>query len=56
MEKKKDESVIRVLHEVCSEICDDYCKYSDKFAEMQEWEVRAVQENICSKCPLNRLE
>ena len=38
------------IEEICSEICDKYCKYP---YEIEDEELLRV---ICDKCPLNKLE
>lgn len=43
--KKVDEEI----EEVKSEMCDYYCKYTE------DWKEGKDVEEICNKCPLNRL-
>lgn len=38
------------IEEIKAEICDEYCKYPS------ECRCQFIQDKICSKCPLNRLE
>ena len=46
-----DESVKNILEKVCSDICDNYCKYRDTVDE--EGECEAVRTGL--GCPLDRL-
>lgn len=47
MEKQK--SVTELIEEVREEICDKYCKYSDRGLSDDEIE------ELCTNCPLNKL-
>lgn len=49
---KVDEEIDKVdeeIKEIKSEICDHYCKHTEK------WKAGEDIEEICDKCPLNRL-
>lgn len=41
-----------IIEEVIESVCNDLCKYPDKYAP-EEWE--KVLEQVCQDCPLNKL-
>lgn len=47
-----DKSIAEILEETANNMCDNYCKYPEKYTP-EEWE--QVFEDICSDCPLMRL-
>lgn len=49
---EKQNSVVEILEEVCQEFCDKYCKHPSNYTT-EEWETK--MDEICDKCPLNRL-
>jgi hypothetical protein len=49
MEEQKRITVANLLEEVKEEMCDKYCKYSDKGISDKDIE------KICTECPLNKL-
>lgn len=50
--EKKQKSIAQQLEEVTQEICDNYCKYPERYTA-EEWD--SVCEELCYKCPLNKL-
>lgn len=50
-------SVSETIDDVCEEICDNYCKYTDviKNVHMTDAEYDDWLEKHCSNCPLDRL-
>lgn len=45
----KQKSVSDIIEEVREEICDKYCKYSDRGIDDDDIE------KLCTNCPLNKL-
>lgn len=49
-------SVSETIDDVCEEICDNYCKYSDLFKVLDsDAEYDKLLERYCDNCPLNKL-
>lgn len=48
--KEKPKTVVELLNEVSSEICDNYCKYPNEMTDSDE-----MIKTVCSKCPLQKL-
>ena len=44
-------SVVRMLEEVCHDVCFNFCKYGDLWGE----DVNLERPEPCKKCPLDRL-
>jgi len=42
--------ISNILNAVAVDICDHYCKYSEKYSEDE-----AALDPYCAKCPMNRL-
>lgn len=54
MNKKNETSCAKIMEEVISEICDNYCKYPMVWdAEKEGMELR--ESEVCKNCPLCRL-
>lgn len=49
-----DKSLIQIVDEVTSEICDKYCKYPELWDEEEEG-CELCESNICKECPLRKL-
>lgn len=49
--KNKRKTVVDIIEDVLSDICDHYCKYPDIYKEEEEDKLY----EHCDKCPLNRL-
>lgn len=47
-------SISEQLLEVCEEICEKYCKYTDTWDEEKEG-VELMDSDLCRNCPLNKL-
>lgn len=52
MDEQKRETVVVLLHEMADKICDNYCKYPERYPEGQ---YGAMLDGVCSKCPLGIL-
>jgi len=52
MEKQK--SIVEILNEVVDDICNNYCKWPEKWDEEKEGKELSDSE-ICDNCPLNKL-
>lgn len=53
---KMDISITKILEEVCSEMCDKYCKYPTMpipEGKTEEWLYE--DDGPCDNCPLNRI-
>lgn len=57
MMENKEKTVLEIIEEVRSEICDKYCKYSDinYTREYSDGEYDKMMEEVCDNCPLSRL-
>lgn len=44
----------KVLEDICSDICDNYCKWPEKYETDNESQERMYEEH-CDKCPLLRI-
>lgn len=53
--KRTDKCVSKVLEEVKTDICNNYCKYPDTWDEEKEGCELSESEVCNSRCPLNRL-
>lgn len=51
---KQDMTIIEQIEAVTEEMCDDYCKYHDKYNMKTKKEDEEFQK-ICEKCPLGRI-
>lgn len=52
MENEEKITIMEVIEEVVTEMCDKYCKYP-----YQEWDYEdEMLEKACSNCPLNRIQ
>ena len=47
-------SVVNILEEVVDDICNNYCKWPEKWDEEKEGKELSDSE-ICDNCPLNKL-
>ena len=62
-DENKPKSIIYQLHEICNDICDNYCKYTEKYlpenpdpdSDLDMLEEMLYTE-ICAKCPLMRID
>ena len=54
---QKQKTVSDIIEEVRSDICDNYCKYSDinYTREYSDAEYDKMMREQCDSCPLNRL-
>lgn len=52
-ETKEQKTVSQIIDEVCTEICNGYCKYMDAILEGEIYNNELNK--YCSNCPLNRL-
>lgn len=51
------QSIVDVIVDVCSEMCDRYCKYPEeakKAGRDENW-LTESDDSPCNNCPLNRL-
>jgi len=48
------QTVTHLIESVCSEICDNYCKFPELYGSDDEAFDKLMQEH-CNDCPLNRL-
>lgn len=57
LNKCKDETpaitVTDILEQVKESICDNYCKFPERYNENEDWD--RLYREICDACPLNRL-
>ena len=52
MENEEKITIMEVIEEIVTEMCDKYCKYP-----YQEWDYEdEMLEKACSNCPLNRIQ
>ena len=49
-QKSVTDFIEEVFEEVREEICDNYCKYSDRGINDKD-----IEKNYCENCPLNKL-
>lgn len=56
-EKVPEKTVSEIIDGVKTEICDNYCKYSDisYTREYSDEEYDKIIEEVCDSCPLKRL-
>lgn len=47
--KNNNKTAIKIIYEVCEDICDNFCKYRETINE----DCECV---MCDKCPLDRLQ
>lgn len=47
----KEKSVADIIEEVITEVCDNYCKFSEQYAGRLD----ELNNEKCGSCPLNRL-
>lgn len=48
------DNVVRIIEAVCEDMCKNYCKYPDIWAEEKEG-CELCESDICNNCPLNKL-
>ena len=51
---EKQKSIVEILNEVVDDICNNYCKWPEKWDEEKEGKELSDSE-ICDNCPLNKL-
>lgn len=49
----EEKTISQQIEEICSEICDKYCKYPAIYDEETTGET--MIDAVCSKCPLGKL-
>lgn len=47
-------TISEIIEQVKTEMCRDYCKYTDTYDEEAE-ECELCESDICANCPLSRL-
>lgn len=54
-----EKSIIKIIEEVCEDMCTNYCKYpgmvSEAYKGKKDEGEEMLYDHICEKCPLNRL-
>lgn len=51
MKKNECPTVMELLEDIASQMCDNYCKYPEQF----QGDPDEMFEEVCSKCPMTRL-
>ena len=54
MNKLKEISCAKIMEEVISEMCEEYCKYPEKW-DVEKEGMELCESEICEHCPLSRL-
>ena len=55
MRHEKQTTVFGILEDVANEMCDKYCKYPDEYAKQYGEDDERMCDEVCNKCPLNKL-
>ena len=50
----KEISCAKIMEEVISEMCEEYCKYPEKW-DVEKEGMELCESEICEHCPLSRL-
>lgn len=48
------DEIYKRLENIAAEICDEYCKYPDIYADKNELD--QILDEVCAQCPFNRSE
>ena len=48
-------NVAQILENVCTDICNDYCKYPHIYKPEEHDDVELCDSEICNNCPLSKL-